>query len=65
MKKFNLIPYEVLTETSNGILVGGFSAVAGGGISNGSLGTVTNKDCPVMGNNCNGHNCARACSGKL
>ncbi len=57
-KEFDLGNFEVMTETSNGNLIGGFSAATGG--SNGSALAARNTNCPIT-NNCNGGNCTKGC----
>ncbi len=58
-KGFDFRNFEVMTEMSNGNLIGGFSATTGGG-SGGALIAVKNDSCPIT-NNCNGGNCVRGC----
>ena len=58
----NLGQFELLTESSNGILVSGFSTAIQSNII-GGLVDRTNKGCTI--NNCNGGNCAVGCSPQI
>ena len=57
-KKVNFKNFEVLTETNNGTMIGGFSVIVLTSSSASLAGT--NKDCHVT-NNCNGGNCVKGC----
>lgn len=59
-QKNNFKNFEVLSETNNGTLVGGFSSIGGSLPLTSNLLEVKNKGCHVS-NNCNGGNCARGC----
>jgi hypothetical protein len=59
IKKRNFRNFEALTETTDGFMIGGFTAIilpSYGGAAYGA----TNTGCTVT-NNCNGGNCAKNC----
>ena len=59
-KKISFKNFEALTETGNGVLIGGFSMVTLGSSSSLTGSDVKNVRC-VVGNNCQGGNCVKGC----
>lgn len=58
IKKVGFKNFEALSETSNGNMIGGFSAIIITSTSTNFF--ATNKECHVV-NNCNGGNCTAGC----
>lgn len=62
MRKKKTSQFEILSETNNGILVGGFSEIAVSSFVRNNC-TSTNSKCTGGANNCNGANCWTGCFG--
>ena len=62
VNKMNLKDIELLSENSNGVLVGGFSIVTGSTGPPKAYSIAKNVGCAVT-NNCNGGNCTTGCGG--